>query len=120
WFPSHRCSFRSIFELSLQRFPRLSDLSNRVAGGLYIIITLQCMRSSRDDKVFVAERHASTHSCTNFRAKVRDGRSQFVRSGIRMKKTTRPASAADLIHHGQKTFFVGLVYAGILSGIINM
>ncbi|MBB4018677.1 ATP-binding cassette subfamily C protein [Chelatococcus caeni] len=37
-----------------------------------------------------------------------------------MKNTTRPASAADLIHQGQKTFFVGLVYAGLLSGIINM
>ncbi|MDJ1159988.1 type I secretion system permease/ATPase [Chelatococcus sp. SYSU_G07232] len=37
-----------------------------------------------------------------------------------MKQTASRPAAADLIHGGQKAFFLGLLYAGVLSGVINL
>ncbi|WP_210483389.1 type I secretion system permease/ATPase [Microvirga antarctica] len=37
-----------------------------------------------------------------------------------MKQTTKAVAAADLIHQGRRAFFTGLLYAGLLSAVINM
>lgn len=37
-----------------------------------------------------------------------------------MKRTANSGKAADLVQQGRKAFFVGLVYAGILSAVINV